>query len=342
VVRLTRNYRSSAPIIAAASQAIAPTSLVRGRRLEPARLDPDAPMIGLHTASTPASEADWVALAIDELVGGVSHRSFDAGKVDSRVGLREALAFSDIAVLYRTDAQSGPVVEALTRAAIPVQKRSHDRLVARRGVTEIARELRFEAAGVPAADSGAPLVERVRAAGRSLASGRPRLFEADGAAPVILTEGEVYSAVDLLLPLAARCDDDLETFLQALATGAEVDALDPRAQAVTLLTMHAAKGLEWPVVFIVGCEDDLLPMRLPGRPIDDDAVAEERRLFFVGMTRAQSRLFLSHTLRRTRHSSERTPARTPFLDPVDPGLLERIGEAAEKPTGPRHRQLRLL
>ena len=61
VVRLTRNYRSSAPIIAAAVQAIAPTSLVRGRRLDPARLDPDAPLLGLYPAATAAAEAEWVA-----------------------------------------------------------------------------------------------------------------------------------------------------------------------------------------------------------------------------------------------------------------------------------------
>ena len=76
----------------------------------------------------------------------------------------------------------------------------------------------------------------------------------------------MWAAVEVLTPLAQRCGDDLERFLSELATGAEVDALDPRAEAVTLLTLHAAKGLEFPVVFLVGCEDGLLPLRLPGAP----------------------------------------------------------------------------
>ncbi len=335
--RLTRNYRSSAPIIAAAGQVIAPTSLVRGRRLEPARLDPDAPVLGLHAATTPAAEAEWVARTIEGLVGGVSHRSFDSGRVDSRGIVHDGLSFADVAILYRTDAQAAPLVEALTRASLPVQKRSHDRLADRRAVAAMARELRYESA-----ESALTLVDRVRAAGNTLASGRPRLFEVDGAPPAVLSEADVYSAVELLLPLASRCGDDLESFLQALATGAEVDAMDPRAQAVTLVTLHAAKGLEWPVVFLVGCEDGLLPLRLPGTTPSAEQVAEERRLFFVGITRAQRRLYLSHCAKRARHGAEHQPRRTPFLDPVDPGLLERLGDAPERPEPPRHRQLRLL
>ena len=338
LVRLARNYRSSAPIIATASQAIAPTSLVRGRRLEPARVEPDAPLVGVHSATNASTEAEWVTRTIDQLVGGLSHRSFDGGRVDSRATLADALSFSDIAVLYRTGAQAGPIVEALTRAGIPVQKRSHDRLRDRRGVAEIARELRFTATET---DAGG-LVDRVRAAGRLLASRAPRLFDPNGAPAPLLGEAEVFSAVELLVPLAARCGDDLEALLQATATGAEVDTVDARAEAVTLLTLHAAKGLEWPVVFLVGCEDGLLPLRLPGATPSEDGVAEERRLFFVGVTRAQSRLFLSHAAHRHRFGAEHRPARTPFLDPVDPGLLERLGEAGDEPARPRARQLRLI
>ncbi|MGI8313174.1 3'-5' exonuclease [Saccharopolyspora hattusasensis] len=70
--------------------------------------------------------------------------------------------------------------------------------------------------------------------------------------------------------------------------GAEVDTLDPRAEAISLLTLHASKGLEFPVVFLVGCEDGLLPLRWPGTEPTEDEVAEERRLFFVGMTRPRT------------------------------------------------------
>jgi superfamily I DNA/RNA helicase len=151
---------------------------------------------------------------------------------------------------------------------------------------------------------------------------------------------DVHLAVDLLAALAQRCGDDLERLLAEVATGGEVDALDPRAQAVTLLTLHAAKGLEFPVVFLVGCEDGLLPLRWPGAEPDDEAVAEERRLFFVGLTRAQDRLYVSHAARRFQHGGEREASPSRFLSAIDPGLLDRLGGSA--PRKPRDLQLRLL
>ncbi|MEV4462040.1 UvrD-helicase domain-containing protein [Micromonospora echinofusca] len=328
LVRLNRNYRSSAPILAAAVQAIAPSSLVRGRRLDPARLDPEAPLVGRYPAASVADEADFVVRTVDELVGGLSHRSLDSGRIDGR---STSLSFSDIAVLYRTDAQAAPIVDALARANIPVQKRSHDRLRDRPGVSAIARELRH-ADGLDGA-----LAARVRLAGQVLAE-RFAVPTLDGAGAV--RPEDVRSAVDLLTPLARRCGDDLPLFLSQLATGAEVDALDPRAEAVTLLTLHAAKGLEFPVVFLVGAEDGLLPLRWPGSTPDDDAIAEERRLFFVGLTRAQDRLYVTHAARRSRHGTERECVPSPFLDAIDPGLFERFGEA--EPRRPRDRQLRLI
>ncbi|MBN1174214.1 MAG: UvrD-helicase domain-containing protein, partial [Micromonosporaceae bacterium] len=344
VVRLSRNYRSAAPIVAAAIQAIAPGTLVPGRRLDPARLDPDAALIGQYPAASVADEADFVVRTIDELVGGLSHGSHDSGRVDSRSVPDGPMSFSDIAVLYRTDAQAAPVVEALARAGIPVQKRSHDRLVSRPGVAAIAREMQLvaPAAGDPeqAGASGHPgsLVDRVRLAGQVIAQRclQPTLDQVTES----LAPADVHIAVDLLTPLAARHGEDLDGFLRELSTEAEVDALDPRADRVTLLTLHAAKGLEFPVVFLVGCEDGLLPLRLPGRPPTDDDIAEERRLFFVGMTRAQNRLFISHARKRARHGAPREVSPSPFLAAIDRGLLERRGDAA--PRAPRDRQLRLL
>ncbi|MER6587340.1 UvrD-helicase domain-containing protein [Micromonospora chalcea] len=327
LVRLNRNYRSSAPILAAAVQAIAPSSLVRGRRLDPARLDPEAPLVGRYAAASPYDEADFVVRTVDELVGGLSHRSLDSGRIDGRA---TSLSFSDIAVLYRTDAQAAPIVDALARANIPVQKRSHDRLRDRPGVPAIARELRH--AGLDGS-----LAARVRQAGQILAE-RFAVPTLDGSGAV--RPEDVRTAVDLLTPLARRCDDDLELFLNQLATGAEVDALDPRAEAVTLLTLHAAKGLEFPVVFLVGAEDGLLPLRWPGSEPDDDAVAEERRLFFVGLTRAQDRLYVSHAGRRARHGAERDTRPSPFLDVIDPALFERLD--ATEPRRPKDHQLRLI
>ncbi|MFC0004244.1 UvrD-helicase domain-containing protein [Micromonospora siamensis] len=327
LVRLNRNYRSSAPILAAAVQAIAPSSLVRGRRLDPARLDPEAPLVGRYAAASVADEADFLVRTVDELVGGLSHRSLDTGRIDGR---STALSFSDIAVLYRTDAQAAPILDALSRANIPVQKRSHDRLRDRPGVLAIARELRN--AGLDGS-----LAARVRLAGQVLAE-RFAVPTLDGTGAV--RPEDVRGAVDLLTPLARRCGDDLELFLSQLATGAEVDALDPRAEAVTLLTLHAAKGLEFPVVFLVGAEDGLLPLRWPGSSPDDDQVAEERRLFFVGLTRAQDRLYVSHAARRARHGAEREVVPSPFLADIDAGLFERFGDS--EPRRPRDRQLRLI
>ncbi|MDM4721749.1 UvrD-helicase domain-containing protein [Micromonospora sp. WMMA1363] len=328
LVRLNRNYRSSAPILAAAVQAIAPSSLVRGRRLDPARLDPEAPLVGRYAATSVADEADFVVRMVDELVGGLSHRSLDSGRIDGRA---TTLSFSDIAVLYRTDSQAAAIVDALSRANIPVQKRSHDRLRDRPGVAAVAHELRH------ASGLGGGLPARIQLAGQVVAErfATPTL---DGSGTV--RPEDVRVAVDLLAPLARRCGDDLELFLSHLATGAEVDALDPRAEAVTLLTLHAAKGLEFPVVFLVGAEDGLLPLRWPGTEIDEEAVAEERRLFFVGLTRAQDRLFVSHAARRVRQGAEWNCRPSPFLDAIDPCLLERLGET--EPRRPRDRQLRLI
>ncbi len=135
----------------------------------------------------------------------------------------------------------------------------------------------------------------------------------------------IRAAAEVLAPLAARCGTDLDRFLDELALGAEVDTWDPRADRISLLTLHAAKGLEFPVVFIVGCDDGLLPLRSwRGAEVD---YAEERRLLFVGMTRATTRLTLFTAASRVLRGERRECSPSPFLASVDQSLLERRGGA---------------
>ena len=348
--QLTWNYRSGRAIVAAAGQAIAPSSLVPGRVLRPvetagpaqapgastgatpASMTPatTAALIGFHEAADERAEAAWIAREIERLLGGASFHALDTGRAAAHG--HDGLGLSDVAILYRTDVQAEPLGQALTRAGLPFQKSSHDLLERRTGVPEIVREMRF--AGAPAGPPGpAPVGDRLRRAVRTLAA---RAGEASAGAM------DVRAAVEVLTPLARRCGADLERFLTEISLGAETDALDPRADAVTLLTMHAAKGLEFEAVFLAGCERGLLPLWIPGRGRMTDAdLAEERRLLFVGMTRARARLFLTCASRRTRHGSTGETGPSPFLAAIDAALLDRAGGRAG-PARPAGRQLRLL
>jgi ATP-dependent DNA helicase UvrD/PcrA len=330
-VALSTNYRSSPGIVAGALQAIAPGTLVPGRLLRAAA--PDQPAaISCHEAADAAGEAAWIAEGIDRLLGGSSFHSLDSGRADGHG--HGGIGLADIAVLYRTDAQAAALGQGLTRAGLPFQKRSHDLLERRPGVAEIVREIQWrEAAGRSAAD-------QLRAAVARLAAIADGTRLGDGEA-VRLSSTDLRTAGEVLAPLARRCGDDLHQFYTEIALGAEVDALDPRADAINLLTLHAAKGLEFEVVFLAGCERGLLPLWLPGRgPGDGPDPAEERRLLFVGMTRARSHLLLSCAARRSRPGGPAEAGPSPFLAAIDPGLLNRSAPPrARRPAG---RQLRLL
>jgi DNA helicase-2/ATP-dependent DNA helicase PcrA len=114
----------------------------------------------------------------------------------------------------------------------------------------------------------------------------------------------------------------LENFLQDVALVSSVDKWDDKFNAVTLMTLHSAKGLEFPVVFIAGLEEGLLPFY--NSNIDRKDLEEERRLFYVGMTRAMKILFLSHARLRFRFGelSYQTPSQ--FLDEIDETLLDKV------------------
>ncbi len=113
---------------------------------------------------------------------------------------------------------------------------------------------------------------------------------------------------------------ELDLFLQRVTLVANVDLHDPEADSVTLMTLHNAKGLEFPVVFISGMEDGLFPL---SRAYDDPgALEEERRLFYVGITRAEDKLYLTHARQRRRAGEYMFGRLSPFVEAIDEGLLE--------------------
>lgn len=315
VVQLTRNYRSARSIVEAALQAVAPGTLVRDRVLH--AQNADGTRLTLRDCATDRAEAEFVVAAIERLVGGTSLTSFDTGRASEDVS--RPYAFNDFAVLYRTDAQTPPLVEALARSGIPFQKRAHGPLAGHPTVQALVTQMKT----LP---PDAPLAGRLGLAATELArADRP--------------DADLRTITDALRPLAEKHGADLDAFLSELALGVDVDLHDARAERVSLLTLHASKGLEFRVVFLVGCQDGLLPHRFGFDDAEAD-LAEERRLFFVGITRAKERLFLTHARRRHWQGELRERHPSPFLSDIRETLLDRQRE--DPPLAPRTRQLELF
>ena len=293
VVRLARNYRSDRNIVALSAQVIGRSGSSPG---SVAVVDDVPELVTLHEAPTERAEAEFIVQSLEQLLGGHSFFSIDSGRSADADG--PALSFSDFAVLYRTAAQVPALVEALRRSGMPFQHRSHHLLLEHPGVVAAIDALR-ESPG------RGPVGDRLEAV--CLGDGR--------------RDPQMLEAWELLRPVAVACGDDMERFLSDLALGTEADTWDPRADRISLLTLHAAKGLEFPVVFIAGCENGVLP--LTWGKADRPILAEERRLFYVGVTRARTRLYLCRARKRLWRGKVRELPPSPYLADIEERLLER-------------------
>jgi DNA helicase-2/ATP-dependent DNA helicase PcrA len=362
VVKLEQNYRSTQLILDAAHAVVTHNSSRKDKKLWTENSGGRA--ISRFEAYNEEEEAEWIARQIEELTGG--RGTILTRRADEVV---EHWERRDIAVMYRTNAQSRAIEEAFLRYNIRYQLVGGTRFYQRREVKDALAYLRilrndadqvsFERVlNVPARSIGEKSLEELRtfvasatatqdeppvtywgainaaSEGRIAALGSrargalggfatliarlrtrigvlglPELLDAvleESGYRAMLADGseegeERWANLLELRSVTTRYDDltpddALDRFLEETALVADQDSYEAGADAVTLITLHAAKGLEFPVVFIAGLEEGVFPH---SRSLDDEKqLEEERRLAYVGITRAKRRLFLSHAARR--------------------------------------------
>ncbi|MFO7249317.1 MAG: ATP-dependent DNA helicase UvrD2 [Actinomycetes bacterium] len=307
VLRLVRDYRSTPQVVTLANRVMTGSRSARWLRLVAQR--PDGPEPVFTEYDDEPAEAEGVARGIRELL---------AAGVPAR----------EIAVLFRVNAQSETYEQALAEAGVPYVLHGAERFFER---PEVRRAVVLLRGAARSASAGDPLVPAVRdvLVGAGLTPEPP----AGGSAR---ERWESLRAIaDLAEQYAAQAGDaaGLPGFVAELERRA-AEQHAPQVEGVTLASLHAAKGLEWDAVFLVGLTDGTLPILHATTP---EQVEEERRLLYVGITRAREHLRLSWALARSPGGRRvRRPSR--FLDGLIPGagpgaVLDR---RRREDDGPRH------
>lgn len=242
--------------------------------------------ITIHTAPTDKAEAEFVVSSIEKLIGGHSFFSIDSARSS---GEEDDLSFGDFAILYRTSAQLPPIIEALQRSGMPFVKLSDDLLCDKKPVRTLLKSLTAEK----------PVTEQLENI------------------PDDLKE-QIEDYIIVYLKELAQTYQTRDEFIHEVSIIKESDTLDKRADRIALMTLHSSKGLEYKCVFITGLENGILPLYRAQTP---EEIEEERRLLYVGMTRAKQRLFLSRAQKRFMFGQLKNPEISPFLTKIENDLL---------------------
>ncbi|MET0898547.1 MAG: ATP-dependent DNA helicase UvrD2 [Mycobacterium sp.] len=294
VVRLERDYRSTPQVVSLANRVIADArGRVAGSRLHLVGQRPPGPVPAMREYPDEVAEAAAVARAVKGLI-------------------ESGTAAAEIAVLYRINAQSEVYEEALTGVGVAFQVRGGEGFFSRQEIRQALVALQRAAERGPEDDTDVPTLVRALLEPLGLTAEEPAGTSAR----------ERWEA---LTALADLVDEEVATrptlTLAALVAELRVRADSrhpPVVQGVTLASLHAAKGLEWDAVFLVGLADGTLPIsHALSKGPDSEAVEEERRLLYVGITRARVHLTLSWALSRTPGGRQsRKPSR--FLNSINP------------------------
>jgi DNA helicase-2/ATP-dependent DNA helicase PcrA len=362
VIRLEQNYRSTGTILGAANAVVARNSRRCHKTLWTE--NPEGERITLACLDDETEEARYVATEITRLRA-------------------TGTPLRDIAVFYRTNAQSRAVEETLVRHRIPYTIVGGVRFFARAEIKDVLAYMRVltnpadtisakRIVNVPARGIGSGTVASLTAleteAGgflpacrlalqrgelRPTATRRVREFvelmdslqqkltqvpfpqlaehimEVTGYAQMLEAERSeraderlqnLRELVSGMQEFAAG-DKTLQEYLEQVALVSDLDAYDGDAERITLMTLHSAKGLEFPVVFITAMEEGLFPH---ARGSGDDELEEERRLCYVGMTRAMRKLYLTHARSRRLFGDAQFNARSRFVDEIPQHAIEEV------------------
>lgn len=285
VVRLERDYRSTPQVVSLANAVISGArDRPAGTRLKLVGQRPDGPEPQFAEHDDEPAEAAATARRIAALA-------------------QQGVALSEMAVLFRVNAQSEVYEKALSEAEIPYQVRGGERFFARDEVRHAMTALRGAS---NRGGDGEDLLTVVR----EVLTGLGLTAEPPAGGGAARQRWESLNAlVDLAEDVVKTVPEaDLARFVGELDARAESQH-PPTVEGVTLASLHAAKGLEWDAVFLVGVADGTLPIQ---HAEDDAAVEEERRLFYVGVTRAREHLQLSWALSRS-EGGRRYRRRSRFL-----------------------------
>ncbi len=278
-------------------------------------------------------EASWIAMQIDKMVGGISFESMNRSDSCDFGNM----ALSDICILYRTRAQAAVLTMALTRQGIPF----HTPVNHRKGESLALNMVQH-------------LVGFMDGRAKEYHLRRLGLKEDDALRLVSLLEAVgqgSYQYADFLNALAMILgldfsDEEVEGLKEAISLlkkgvppslvfKEEQDSLDFDVEAVSLMTIHGSKGLEFPVVFLSGVEKAILPWK-------DGDVEEERRLFYVGLTRCAHKLFITTCKKRCLYGSWIVTGPSPFLRPIEPYLTKEPIQRVKKKKNLRKNQKSLF
>lgn len=361
-IRLTQNYRSTPEIIRAAQAAIAPNPSFDERILE-ANKESGEP-VSLLYAETELSEGIYIAKEINRLVGGID--MLDTEMLGHPTDYTRTWEFSDIAVLYRTHHQARILEKCFQKEGIPYIVKGRDDFLMEESVRGTIQFFRFlwDESDHAALSTSLKLIwncpeDIIQYVVSQLE--KQNLLELEEDFAKIGHLQQWLQAVKAYQPLIKKQKPwkllqdwcvflhwqdskplkkleqmavfypDMPAFLQALLLGEEGDLARNCSQydagAVTLMTLHGSKGLEFPIVFLAGLQQGCLPLESEAHPAD---LEEERRLFYVGMTRAKDKLVMTAPKEYSQ-----------FTEGFPEGVLE-TGQAHQKKAVQAGKQLNLL